>query len=48
MGVDGEEATEIGEELMRCLILCFAWFNPLLSPSPSSYSWMASSADMSF
>ena len=48
VGVGGEEVTEIGEELMRCLILFFVRFDPLLSPSPSSYSRIASSADMSF
>ena len=40
--------TEIGEELMRCLILFFAQFDPLLSLSSSSYSRMALSTDMSF
>ena len=48
VGVEGEEVTETGEELMRCLILSFVQFGSLLSPSLSSYSRMASSADMSF
>ena len=48
VGVEGEEVTEIGEELMRCLILFFVRFDSLLSSSPFSYSWIASSADMSF
>ena len=47
MGVDGEETTEAGEELMRCLALFFGRLAPLLFPSLSSYSRIASSADMS-
>ena len=47
MGVDGEEVTETGEELMRYLALFFVWLVPLLFLSLSSYSWIALSADMS-
>ena len=45
--VEGEEVTEIGEELIRCLILSFVRFDLLLSLRPFSYSQMALSADMS-
>ena len=47
MGVDGEEMTEVGEELMRYLALFLRWPAPFLFPSLSSYSRIASSADMS-
>ena len=47
VGVDGEEVTETGEELMRYLALFFVWFAPLLFLSPSSYSRIALSVDMS-
>ena len=47
VGVEGEEVTETGGELMRCLTLSLVRFGLLLSLRPSSYSQMASSADMS-